>query len=188
MFIKDCFAPLLSLTPAGSSFSSPIGFRRNEDFFINSMIQLRCNNSLGTTNTWTIKSCTSNCSATISLDQSIPTTFSELFLPARTLSVGLYQLTLTVTMKQSSQLTSSSSVYVSISPSGIQVNLIQLGTSMITRGYEQNLTLNPGAFSIDFDGNIFNASVSSRRKTKSETLNSVFVPIGLDLSILLSHL
>ena len=103
--------------------------------------------------------CISNCSTKITLDQSIATTFSELFIPARTLSVGLYQLTLTVTMKQSSQLTSSSSVYVRIIPSGIQVNLVQLATSMITRGYAQNLTLNPGAFSIDFDGNIFNTSV-----------------------------
>ena len=159
MLIEDCIGPLLSLTPAGSSFLSPIAFRRNEDLSASSNIQLRCNNSLGITTTWTIQMCISNCSTKIALDQSIATTFSELFIPARTLSVGLYQLTLTVTMKQSSQLTSSSSVYVRIIPSGIQVNLVQLATSMITRGYAQNLTLNPGAFSIDFDGNIFNTSV-----------------------------
>jgi hypothetical protein len=30
---------------------------------------------------------------------------------------------------------------------------------MITLGYQQNLTLNPGLYSIDLDGYIFNASV-----------------------------
>jgi hypothetical protein len=61
----------------------------------------------------------------------------------------------------SSNLTSSLSLYVTITPSGIIVNLIQLGTSMITLGYQQNLTLNPGLYSIDLDGYIFNASVNS---------------------------
>jgi hypothetical protein len=57
-------------------------------------------------------------------------------------------------------LTSSSSIYVRITPSGITANLVQLGTSMITSGYQQNLTLNPGNYSIDLDGYQLNASVS----------------------------
>ncbi|UJR17142.1 hypothetical protein I4U23_004038 [Adineta vaga] len=40
----------------------------------------------------------------------------------------------------------------------IVVNLIQLGTTIITNGYEQDLLLNPGAFSVDLDGFVFNAS------------------------------
>jgi hypothetical protein len=63
-------------------------------------------------------------------------------------------------MVSSLNLISSSSAYVQIIPSGISANLLQYGTPMITRGYQQNLTLDPGRFSVDFDQNIFNAAVS----------------------------
>ena len=89
---------------------------------------------------WTIHNCSSfNCSSSLQIDQTIPTTFTELFIPARTLPIGIYQLKLTVTMTNSSYLTSSSLVYVKITPSGITANLVQYGTSMITRGYQQKL-------------------------------------------------
>lgn len=51
------------------------------------------------------------------------------------------------------------SAYVRINPSGITANLIRLGTSMITRGHDQDLQLNPGLYSSDSDGYPFNASV-----------------------------
>ena len=155
-----CFAPIIILIPGGSTLGSPIQFRRNQDSFISSSVQLKCNNSLATNTKWTIKNCTSsNCSFQIQLDQSVITTFSELFIPARTLPIGIYELTLTVTMITSPNLTSSSSAYIQITSSGIIVNLLQFGASMITRGYQQNLTIDPGSFSVDLDGNVFNASV-----------------------------
>jgi hypothetical protein len=55
---------------------------------------------------------------------------------------------------------SSMSAFVQINPSGITANLVQFGTSMITRGHEQDLTLDPGTFSQDFDENDFNSTVS----------------------------
>ena len=100
------------------------------------------------------------------MDPSVSTTFSEVFLPAGTLAIGVYELTLTVTMVKSPELSSSLSAYVRIIRSGIQTNLIQLGTSMIVRGYEQNVTLDPGSFSVDLDGDVFNGSVSSMSKKK----------------------
>lgn len=90
----------------------------------------------------------------------IATTYSELYIPARTLPFGVFQLKLTVTMAVSSELSSSSSVYVEIIPSGIVPKLVPYETSMITRGQQQNLELNPGTFSVDLDGDVFNASVS----------------------------
>jgi hypothetical protein len=57
-------------------------------------------------------------------------------------------------------LTSSSSVYVQITPSGITANLVQLGTPAITSGHEQDLVFDPGTYSIDLDEDTFNASVS----------------------------
>jgi hypothetical protein len=94
------------------------------------------------------------------MDPTIITTFSELYIPARTFAYGTYELKLTVTMSGISWLTTSSSVYVIITASGITANLVQLGTSMITSGHERDLVLDPGTFSVDLDENVFNASVS----------------------------
>ncbi|UJR11342.1 hypothetical protein I4U23_015523 [Adineta vaga] len=86
------------------------------------------------------------------------TTFSELYIPARTLLYGLYEIKLTVNMINLTNLSSSATVYVRITASGITANLIQFGTSMITRGNRQDLQLDPGNYSIDPDQNTFNAS------------------------------
>jgi hypothetical protein len=49
---------------------------------------------------------------------------------------------------------------VKITPSGITPNLVQYGTSMITRGHKQDLLLDPGTYSVDLDTDTFNATVS----------------------------
>ncbi|CAF4347331.1 unnamed protein product, partial [Adineta steineri] len=81
-----------------------------------------------------------------------------LYIPSRTLDYGIYELILTVTMIESLNLKSSSSAYVRITATGITANLVQLGTSMITRGSQQDLQLNPGAYSVDPDQHSFDAS------------------------------
>jgi len=101
-----------------------------------------------------------NCSSQILLDSTIETTFSELYIPARKLEFGIYELQLTVTMSKYPTLKTSSSVYVRITPSGITANLVQLGTSMITSGYEQDLKLDPGTYSNNPDENTFDSTVS----------------------------
>ncbi len=150
----------MTLIPGTSTLLSPMEFRRSQDFYIVSITELNCNNSFAVATQWTIQNCTSVCSNQIQLSQTIPTTFSELDIPALTLPYGLYELTLTVTMVQFPSLKTSSSVYVQITPSGITANLVQLGTSMITSGHEQDLKLDPGAYSVDPDASVFNASVS----------------------------
>ncbi|CAF1216235.1 unnamed protein product, partial [Adineta ricciae] len=156
---QNCFAPAVVLIPGTSSLSLPIQNRRNQDLYISSYIQLKCNTSLSTNIQWTIRSCSStNCLTPVQLDSSIITTFSELYLPARTLSYGLYQFELRVTMNTSLNLTSTNSAFVTVIASNITANLVQYGTSMITRGRSQDFTLDPGSFSIDPDGNVFNAS------------------------------
>ena len=81
-----------------------------------------------------------------------------MYIPSNTLQYGIYQLELRVTTIDNSSLTSSSSVYVEISPSGITANLVPLGTSVVTSGDQQNLILNPGNYSKDPDGFEFNSS------------------------------
>ena len=139
--------------------SSPIRFRRSQDFYISSYIDLDCQPSLAMQTQWTILNCTGLCSQNTIIDPNIATGFSELYIPSRTLPFGIYQLKLTVTMIAMPQLNTSASAYVELTPSGITANLVMYGTSMITRGYDQNLTLDPGTYSVDLDGSSLNRSV-----------------------------
>ena len=168
----------MTLIPSTSTFSAPLPFRRNQDFFISSNIELDCSASLSTTIQWTISICNSTCSSSFSFDQSVKTTFSELYVPVRKLPLGIYQLTLTVSMSVSSSLRSFASAYVRITPSNITANLIQLGTSMITSGYQQNLKLDPGTYSVDPDADQFNGSVSHTLIVIS-IFNLLIIRIGL---------
>ena len=139
----------------------PTQFQRSQDFSIVSNIELNCNASLSTKIKWIINSCnTSSCFSEAQMEQTVTNTLSELFIPARSLAYGTYQLKLTVTMIAVSNLISSASTYVKIIPSSMQANLVQFATSMITQTHQQNLTLDPGKFSVDPDTTIFNASVS----------------------------
>jgi len=115
------------------------------------------------------------------MDQTVITTSSEIFIPAKTLAYGIYQLTLTANMVAAPHLSSSASAYVEIAPSDITVNLVQFGTSMITRGYQQALLLDPGTFSVDPDTTTFNASVSFSRIIKSYLSCYPFCSIELDI-------
>ncbi|UJR09103.1 hypothetical protein I4U23_013350 [Adineta vaga] len=156
---KVCYSPTITLIPGGSSLTSPLQYRRNQDFSISSTIQFRCNASLATLMQWSVKNCTStSCLYRIGLSDKIRTTLSEFYVPSRTFAYGMYELTLTVTMKQFPSAKSSSSVHVMITPSGITANPVPLGTSMITRGKEQDLELDPGSYSVDPDEDSFDAS------------------------------
>ena len=154
---------MLTLIPSTSNLSFSLQFRRNQDFFLSSNIELNCTLSRTISIQWTIKNCsTYACPSSFPLDSTIISiTSSEFYIPSRTLPFGLYELTLTVTMNISSRLTSSKSAYVRITPSGITANLVPLGTSMVTSGSGQDLLFNPGLYSVDLDEDHFNASVSA---------------------------
>ncbi|CAM4924059.1 unnamed protein product [Rotaria socialis] len=155
---QSCFSPIITLFPSISSSTAPIQFRRSEDLHINSYIEVNCIASLAVITQWAVFNCRSTCSLRTKLDQSVITTLSELFIRARTLAYGLYELKLTVTMVASTDLISSASVYVRINPPNIIPNLVEFGTSMISSGQEQDLTFNPGSFSVNPDESTFNLS------------------------------
>ncbi|CAF5177418.1 unnamed protein product, partial [Rotaria magnacalcarata] len=157
-FILGCFSPIITLFPSISSLSAPVQLRRSEDLHISSYIEVNCIASLAVITQWTVFNCTSTCSLQTKLDQSVITTLNELFIRARTLVYGIYKLKLTVTMVASTDLISAASVYVRINPSNIIPNLVEFGTSMISRGQSQDLTLNPGSFSVNPDESTFNLS------------------------------
>jgi hypothetical protein len=160
-FVVDCLSPSLILNPSSSNVSFPLQFRRDQDFSISSTIELNCNKSFRLGMEWTI----SNGSSSLLVNPSLVNlTTSELFLPPRTLPLGVYQLTLTITFNVSSNVTTSAkSTFVQINSAGVTANLVPLGTSQITRGEQQDLQFNPGLNSVDLDGDPFNASVNLPR-------------------------
>jgi hypothetical protein len=99
------------------------------------------------------------------IDKQINVDLSELYIPSNILPYGKYKFELKVTMIDYPNLISfSSSIYIVITPSGITSNLVELGTTLVTSGYKQNLELNPGNYSIDPDGYLFNATVNKSMK------------------------
>jgi hypothetical protein len=161
VLVSECAVPSVSLIPDSTSPGKPVLFRKSDSFHISSHIDVNCSISLSMHMEWTIKRCVSTCSTSILLyPSSLVTTNSELFIAARSLDYGLYELTLTVTMFVSSRLNTSSSVYVQIDLSDMVANIFPLGTSSVTSSHNIDLVLDPGTHSMDPDSQTFNASVS----------------------------
>lgn len=139
---------------------SPILYRKSQDFTISSIIQINCSHIISITNKWIIKSCTSfNCSSQLSVNESlIKTTQNELYIPSKTLSYGIYEFILIVSINALSQLNVSVSSFIEIISSNIIVNFNEYELTTITYGYEQDLIFNPGKYSINPDEMIFDAS------------------------------
>jgi hypothetical protein len=177
-FLLACFSPTITLIPGTSSLAFPVEFQRNEDFSVISIIQFNCNDSLSMSARWSIHRCISNCSTPIQINPTVITTFSELYIPSQTLDYGIYELRLTVTTIIALNLTSTASAFITIIPSSIIVNLIQVEASMIANGFNQNLTLNPGIYSVDLDGFVFNGTVSNNH---NDFIFNLFFSIELEI-------
>ena len=116
----------------------------------------------------------------LQLPQSIQNTAAELFIPARTLDYGTYQLQITVSMISAPQLISVASTYVQIIPSSITPNLMPFGTSMIVHGGGGDLLLDPGTYSADPDALTFDGSVSAR-SLSNERMNRSYFTIEMEV-------
>jgi hypothetical protein len=134
-------------------------FRPNQNLYISSNIDFDCAQSLFIITQWTVVNCSFPCSNQIQLNPPIETSRRNLFIPSRTLSNGIYELKLTVTIVDFPSSTSSSSIYIEILSSIIITKLISFDTLMFTHNYQENLTLNPGEFSFILNSFTFNKNV-----------------------------
>ena len=162
--------------------------KRNQGFFISSDTKLSCRESLLIQTQWSIYQCAPDCTnASVEIFASLDTTFSELYIPAKTLPYGVYRLDLQVTMIVSPNMTAFASTFVSIVRSDLVfANLMPFGTSLITLGYEQDLVLAPGHDSLDLDQDKF---IENVRSLLPSTLSLIsIVDLGLGVRLLLSHL
>jgi hypothetical protein len=156
---------MITLIPGSTLLSRPAQYRRSQDFSIISNIVLDCSTSLSIVTQWTIGNCSSDCLTPIQSNSSIITTTSELFIPARALNYGLYELKLTVTMTDASILRASASAFVNIIETGITANLVPFGASVVTSGRDDDLKLDPDSYSVDPDQLTFNENVRSTKHT-----------------------
>jgi hypothetical protein len=136
-------------------------FRPNQNLYISSNIDLNCTQPLFIITQWTVLNCSFTCSNQIQLNPPIETSLANLFIPSRTLSNGIYELKLTVTIVDVPSSTSSSSIYIEILSSTIITKLISFDTLMLTHDYQENLTLNPGEFSFILNSFTFNKNVDN---------------------------
>ncbi|UJR16760.1 hypothetical protein I4U23_003660 [Adineta vaga] len=165
--------PLCSIPPSIQLIPetiTPLEYQRDEEIFLSSFVEFNCDKPFFVYPKWTI----SNFSHDISLNSLfIETTYQDLYIPPSTLSVGRYHIKLTVSTSILSNIISSKPIFIHIVPSGISLNIIPHGLLMITHGYQQDLQLNPGKYSVDHDGYPFNANVSSIQKNEDAFRNSI---------------
>ena len=165
---------------------TPIEFYRSMDGYIGSFLDLNCTAGKNITKRWSVKVCDINCSRNVDLGSSIVTTSSELYLPALSVAIGTYEFTYTVIIGSSPSVVISASVFISIKKSAVVANLVPGGTSMITQASYQDLTLDPGSYSVDVDFTTFNRSVCYLgRRQRCSNATCLFY-LELDLQILLS--
>lgn len=168
LFILDCSVASIGLIPS-SSRGAPLTFRSNQDIFISSDSQIDCSQTLSLTRKWTIRNWSAICSNTTENFPSIETTYNTLFIPARTLSNGIYELNLIVYITDIPDVYSSAFVYIEIIHSSLITNLISADTWRITQDAQKDLLLDPGQFSFDRDRITFDTDVnhSLRRECQS---------------------
>ncbi|CAF1134495.1 unnamed protein product [Adineta ricciae] len=148
----NCSIPRIKLTPNDTLLTTPIKFRRSDDFYLNSMIIFECNQSHPFTSQWRFFNCGLTCENEFHFNSSLIITRNELYIPKQVFPYGIYQLKLIINSSISS------SIFIEIIPTNIIVHLIQYGTSMITISVEDDLILNPGKYSIDPDSVLFNSN------------------------------
>lgn len=140
---------MIKLIPDETSLTNPLKFLRNEEIFLDSIIDLHCNESIWIRRKWLIK------------NSSFSSSTSQFYLPSRQLSYGIYQIDFLVTMNISSSLfLSRRSAFIQVIQSNAIAYLIPSSNSLISQSSDEDLEFNPGLFSIDPDSFQFNSTVS----------------------------
>ena len=157
----------------------------DQDLYIDSNIEVNCSASNAMKIEWTVKLCDSSCESMNHIYPSIVFNATDLFLPAGTLPYGYHLFELVVTMVALPSSPESDITLVKIIPRNVTVNLVPLGTSMITHGRSQDLLIDPGSFSTNLALSKFDEDVSD---AFSEFQASPTLCVAeLDVQVLLHH-
>ena len=155
-YINCSLAKIELISKQSNSFL--IEYKLNEDIFISSNIEFYCQELFSISFQWIISNCTFNCSILNLSNEKLQTTSNEICIPSKTLTFGIYELKLMMTVNTSSSiLTSFESIFIKIIQSNkIIVNQIEFGVSKISIGINEQFLLEPGKYSFHDDGTKIN--------------------------------
>lgn len=148
-FCLVCSLPQLRFTPNGNPMNNPLEYFHTENIFIDSTFELICNEKYSLTYQWIFYNCSYEY-CTMEFSMNLTMNSHEIFIPKKSLSVGFYRLKLTI--HTTNDVSIAQSIYLKIKPwNQISVYLLPTRTSRIIIGYQQDLLIQPGKYSIDFD-------------------------------------
>lgn len=155
----DCSSPRVKLIPWRINRSQAKQYFTTDEILISSTIQLNCSLTKSLLTSWKIFRCEYDCL----IFNGINSSSTEMEIPSSFFRIGLYRIELIVQMKDFNQFQSSRFTFIRINPSPILIDLIPYGTSFITLGKQQNLSLHPIRYSFfsflqqSFDEKVFHS-------------------------------
>ena len=142
------------------NFSNPFQIKRSKLFSIIVNIYFECSLDFSDVKEWTVYKLNNKLNENdpssiqlIDLSSNPTKSNSELVFKPNTLSYGIYKLYFknTVTFNSNQQVYTQTTQYIKVIPTGIQVIAFENSLSEMSVGYQQDIELNPGLYSIDYD-------------------------------------
>jgi hypothetical protein len=137
-----------------TTITDPVRVFRSKSYVISTYIAFNCDKTLNNTKSLTIRKCLPNNNTRSCLYdyEDNQTSSYDFDIQEKTRNYGLYQLIYKLLMGiQPTTNIASIDTFILITRTPVVVNLLQNGTSMISRGINQTLILWPGAYSVDPD-------------------------------------
>ena len=138
--------PTIEIYPS----SSYLKFMRNQNIYISSAITYNCTFSVLPSSVWKIFK---------SSNQTFETSENDLFIPARTLSYGIYKVELTLVTPDDLAIPAFVT-YIEICQSNIFIHFFPFQAATITHHYTEDLILNPGEYSFQINEISFHKEVN----------------------------
>jgi len=147
----DCPMPTIEIYPS----SSYLKFTRNQNVYISLATTYNCTVSIIPRSIWKIFKSSNQTESTPSFE----TSENDLFIPARTLSFGIYKVELTATTPVDPA-KASFVTYIEICQSNIFIHFFPFQATTITHHYTEDLILNPGEYSFQINEISFHKEVN----------------------------
>lgn len=154
----DCNRPQVIIENRHSHFYQPLVIQRSKRFSIIANTRINCRLSLRNVRQWNlflIRESNGDVIRQINIASNPTSSFSELVIPAKSLTYGLYRFVYKIEMVGNEidlrDFLVEMDNYVKIVPSGIVVQVFPGGMTKVRRGIDQSIILDPTFYSYDLD-------------------------------------
>ena len=169
----SCSQPILVMQQSYTQ-GSPKQILRSKLFSLSTALYFTCDSNYSLTNTWTLDRI--DVPQTVDLTDNPTSASTELVIQGNTLAYGTYRFTFVVTflMPNNTILLNTAYSYVQIIPTGLAVFAFQNGVSSVLIGSQQQISLDPAAYSYDFDDLVTPSTLQFNFYCYTIQLNSSF--------------